>query len=174
MAFAPSFESSQIIGLPMNIVLTDDSSGSDGTISSRRIYITDYNGNSVVPPGNANPVYILWPYANSTITLTNILPTQDMAFFIQVDWLNVSNAVLYSETKLQNFTLYSESFYYSLTQQQTGNPSIIQDTSYYNNKMILRCSIDESSNAVLFNDISSAQSALNRAAFLIANENNFF
>jgi hypothetical protein len=172
MALTASFAATQTIGLPSKIYLSDTSTGSDVAITSRRVYLTDAAGNAVVPTGTTTS-YILWPYANSTITIDVL--EQDMALNVQVDWLNVSNAVLYTSTQTLGFTMYSEMFYYELTQSQTGIPLIIADTNYYQNKMILRCNIDEANQAITYaGDLYAAQSALDRAAYLIANQTLFF
>jgi hypothetical protein len=167
------FSASQTYGLPNIITLTDLHTGVDASVTGRKIYITDAAGNPVVPSGNPSPIFILWPIADATIDL-DILQ-YDMALKIIVTWDNVSNVALYTDTNYYAFTLFSETFYYGLTQQQTSNPNIIQDTNYYNSKMILRCSIDEANNAIQYaSDLVSAQGALDRANFLITNQNDFF
>lgn len=174
MALSPlSFTATQVIGQPSNIVLTDTSGGSDVAVTGRVVRILNAAGNPVVPTGNPSSIFILWPIANATITL-NVLPT-DASYSVQVDWVNVSNAVLYTLTQKFSFTLYSETFYYSLTQLQSASPGIVQDVNYYTNKLILRCSIDEANQAIAYaGDLFSAQSALNRAAYLIQNQNTAF
>lgn len=172
MAFVPAFSSSQMIGVPTNINLADNSTGSDGAITQRQVIITTALGTNLVPAGNASPSIIPWALANSTISL-NVLPN-DMALSITVNWCNVGGTILYTLTQLYCYTLYSETFYYGLTQNQTSTPNIVNDTSYYNSKMILRCSIDEANNSVIFNDIVSSQNALSRALYLITNQNDFF
>ena len=49
MSFSPAFTASQSAATPSTVVFTDTSTGSDGSIASRRIYVTDNNGNAVVP-----------------------------------------------------------------------------------------------------------------------------
>jgi hypothetical protein len=101
-----------------------------------------------------------------------------MALDITVEWLNVSNTVLYTTTSLEGFTLYNETFYYSLTQAQAmiSNPSYIaQDTNYYNNKMKLRIFIDSGNQAIAIgNDITSAQECYDAATYIVSNQQNFF
>lgn len=172
MSFSPSFLASQSLGSPSVINLQDTSTGSDVAIVSRRVYLTTDAGTFLVPSGTTTD-YITWAYINATTSIDVL--ENDMCLSVLVQWLDVSNNVLYSSTQLCVFTLYSETFYYGLTQNQTSVPDIINDTNYYNNKMILRCSIDEANNATYYGlDIYSAQSALNRAAYLIANQNDFF
>ncbi len=167
-----TFAASQTIGFPNIITLTDQHVGTDAAVTGRKVYLTTAAGTYLVPSGTSTD-YVLWAIANSSINLDVL--TTDMALNIRVDWIDVSNNVLYTKTILFDFTMYSETFYYGLTQNQTSYPNIVDDTNYYNNKMKLRCSIDEANNSVTYgSDIYSSQSALDRAAYLIANQNNFF
>jgi hypothetical protein len=175
MPLTPNFAASQTIGIPSTISLLDSSTGSDVVITSRRVSLINNLGNYVTAAGTfTTATYTTWAYASSSTSIV-CMPTQDAAFSITVDWLNVSGSVLYTKTVLYDFTLYSETFYYGLTQNQTSEPNIVNDTNYYNNKMILRCNIDEANNAVAYGgDITSSQAALDRAAYMIANENEYF
>lgn len=169
-----TFAASQTYGLPSIVTLTDTHVGTDVLVTGRKIYVTDSAGNPVVPEGNPSTIFILWPLSDGDTIDLDILPV-DMALKIIVTWVNVSDTALYTDTNYYAFTLYSETFYYELTQNQTSDPNIIQDQNYYMNKMILRCSIDEANNAILYaSDLISAQSALNRALQLISNENDYF
>lgn len=174
MPLVPNFTASQTIGLPSIISLVDTSTGSDVLITSRRVALIDSQGNYITAAGTfTTPTYTTWAYASSSTSIDCL--TTDMALLITVDWLNVGGSVLYTKTTLYDFTMYSETFYYGLTQNQTSSPNIVNDTNYYNNKMILRCNIDEANNAVTYgSDIVSSQAALDRAAYLIANENDYF
>jgi len=175
MPLTPSFSVSQTVGNPSVIVVTDTSTGSDGAVTSRRVYLEDYEGNYVVPSG-VTTNYIPWPLSSPTISIDCL--TEDAALQVTVQWLNVSNTVLYSSSSLEGFTLYNETFYYSLTQAQAmvSNPSYIaQDTNYYNNKMKLRLFIDSGNQAIsIGNDITSAQICYDSATFIVNNQQNFF
>lgn len=175
MPLTPSFSSSQIIGQPSSIVLTDTSTGSDVAVVKRRVYLVNYLGENVVPSGTTTS-YIDWNILDSSITIDCL--TEDSALNVTVQWLNVSNVVLYSATDLKGYTLYNETFYYSLTQAQSAasNPSnIIQDTVYYTNKMKLRVLIDSGNQAItLGDDIASAQQCYNGATYLTNNQDLFF
>lgn len=167
-----SFSASQIIGNPSVITLVDTHTGVDAAVTQRRAYLQTALATYLVPSGTITS-YVQWAIANSSISI-DALP-QDYALSIRVDWLDVNNVVLYTVTTLFDFTMYSETFYYGLTQNQTSTPNIVNDTNYYNNKMILRCNIDEANNAVTYgSDITSSQAALDRAAYMIANENDYF
>lgn len=175
MPLTPSFSVSQSVGQPSVIEITDTSTGSDLAVTSRRVYLEDYEGNNVVPSG-VTTLYIPWPLSSPTISIDCL--TEDAALQVTVQWLNVSNTVLYISSSLEGFTLYNESFYYSLTQAQAmvSNPSYIaQDTNYYNNKMKLRLFIDSGNQAIsLGNDITSAQICYDSATYIVNNQQNYF
>ena len=152
-------------------MLTDTSTGSDAAITSRRVYLTNSDGDYVVPTGNSTN-YVEWPYADSSITIDCL--TEDTALSVRVDWLDVSNGILYTKTILCGFTGYNEAFYYQLTQGQISS-NIINDTTYYNNKMNLRVAIDSGNQAIeVGEDIFSAQSCYDIATNLRLNENFYY
>lgn len=172
MSFTPSFTTSQTLGSPSIVNYQDTSVGSDINITQRRVFLNTALATYIVPTGTSTS-YIQWGIAQSSIAI-NVLQV-DMCLLVLVEWLDIGNNVLYSATQLCIYTLYSENFYYGLTQNQTSSPNIVNDTNYYNNKMILRCSIDEANNAAVYgNDILSSQSALDRAQELIDNQYKYF
>jgi hypothetical protein len=172
MALTPNFTASQNSGLPSTIVLTDTSTGSDVTITQRRVYLVQANGTNLVPTGTTTD-YIQWSIANATISL-DVLP-EDAALSILVQWLNVSNVVVQSKTTSFAFTAYNETFYYGLTQSQVANSNLTASSNWYQNKMTLRVEIDSASQAIIFaSDIFTAQAALNRATYISSNSNYFF
>lgn len=168
----PNFTGTQQIGLPNCVYLTDTSTGSDVTIIEKRVYITDVENNYLVPSGTTTD-YVVWALVDSTISIDCL--TQDTAAFVRVDWLNVSGGVVETKTILCDFRLYNLQESFQLTQQLVGNPNIIQDTNYWNNKMILRVNIDDSVEAVsIGGNQRVAQSALNRATYMTTNQTMFF
>lgn len=181
MAITVSFTVNQVVGSPENIVLVDTSTGSDVLAVSRRIYITNSAGAYLTegPTVSTTSAYTEWPIADgATITLENIL-SQDSALNVTLTYVNVSGGSVASDTSLEGFTMYNETFYYSLTQAQaTQNqppPMIIQDSNYYMNKIILRENIDDGNQAILYgDDITTAQSAYDRATYQVLNQNLFF
>lgn len=177
MAITVSFQTSQVVGNPQNIVLVDTSQGTDVTAVARRIFIATQSGSNLVPSGTTTN-YILWPLgAGSTITL-NVL-AQDSALNVTLEYVNVSGGVVAFDTVLEGFTLYNETFYYSLTQAQAMQnqppPMIIQDSDYFTNKSILRTQIDDGNQAIaLGNDITTAQAAYDRATYMVSHQQLFF
>ena len=167
MALTPLFNASQSSGLPSTINIVDVSTGSDNAITQRRVFLQQSDGTYLVPTGTSTN-YVPWAYANSSIAINCL--SQDTALSITVQWLNVSNTVLYSLTTAYGFTAYNETFYYGLTQQQIANPGIINDTNYFNNKMALRVYIDSGNQAISFaSDIFSAQFCYDQATNLVTN-----
>jgi hypothetical protein len=172
MALTPAITVSQEIGDESILTITDESTGSDGAIAARRVYLQLADGSYLKPSGNTTD-YILWAYANSSIDIDVL--GRDYAIFITVFWVNSSGNTLYSKSGNYLFTLYSEQFLYGLTQAQAANYPIIQDQNYYQNKGMLITEIDSASNAVsIGGDILAAQNCLDRAAYMIANQNDFF
>lgn len=175
MPLVPNFSTSQTAGSPSVINIQDTSTGSDGAVTQRRVYLVDWQGNYVVPSGTTTS-YVQWPLAQTSISIDCL--SEDMALSITVEWLNVSNVALYNKTEMVGFTLYNESFYYSLTQAQAAASTpttILQDTTFLKNKSNLRLFIDSGDQAVtLASDIVSAQQCYNLASNLTNNQDFYF
>jgi len=172
MSLTPNFTASQSSGTPSIITLTDTSTGSDGTIAKRRVYLLQANGTFLVPAGTTTD-YIDWNLAQASIDL-NVL-SQDSALSITVQWLTSGNVVVTAKTTSFAFTAYNETFYYGLTESQVANSNLSASTNWYQTKLILRVEIDSADQAITFaSDIYSAQAALNRATFISTNQALFF
>jgi hypothetical protein len=172
MPISPSFTASQNSGTPNLIFLTDTSTGSDVTITKRRIYLLQSNGTYLVPAGT-NTDYIEWALVDTTISLNVLI--QDTALSITVQWLTAGNVEVASVTTSFAFTAYNETFYYGLTESQVANANLTASTNWYQTKMILRVELDSAYQAISFaSDIFSAQAALNRATFISTNQSYFF
>jgi len=181
MAITVSFSTTQTIGEPQNIIITDSSVGTDVTAVTRRVYLVDNLGNYITESGSYTYVaYTEWPLADGN-TLTLDVLTQDMALNVTLSYVTSGGAVANGATltTLCGFTLYNETFYYSLTQAQASQssppPTIIQDSNYYTNKTILRTNIDAGNQAIsLGDDITSAQSCYDLATYMTNNQADFF
>lgn len=172
MALTPSFTASQNSGTPNIITLTDTSTGSDVTITKRRVFLLQSNGQYLTPTGTTTN-YIDWSLADISINLDVL--TQDTALSVTVQWLTASNVVVVNKTTSFAFTAYNETFYYGLTEDQVANTSLTSSNDWYQNKMILRVELDSATQAISFaSDIFSAQAALNRATYISTNSNYFF
>jgi hypothetical protein len=175
MPLTPNFSTSQQAGLPSNVIITDTSTGSDVAIVSRRVFLVNYAGEYVVADGTTTN-YTVWPLAQSSISIDCL--TEDTALSVTVNYVDAGGVTLYTKTSLAGFTLYNETFYYSLTQGQAAisNPSyILQDNTYFQNKSKLRCLIDSGNQSVTLGyDITSAQICYDLATAMVSNQNLFF
>ena len=172
MPLSPNFTASQNSGTPNLIFLTDTSTGSDGTITKRRIYLLQSNGTYLVPAGTVTD-YIEWALVDVTTSLNVLI--QDTALSITVQWLSAANVVVANKTTSFAFTAYNETFYYGLTESEVANANLTASTNWYQTKMILRVELDSAYQAISFaSDIFSAQAALNRATFISTNQSYFF
>jgi hypothetical protein len=176
MAFNGAFTISQGTD-PSSFTVNDTSTGTDAALTDRQIYLQLADGTYLTPSGSSTN-YIDFPLsAGSSITLVGILP-RDYAISITVNWISsapLPSPSTYTETNSYCFTQYSEQFYYTLTQQQVANPTIVNDTFYYGNKGILRTQIDSAAQAVSQgNDIANSQFCLDLAYNLISNSNDYF
>ena len=147
MPLSPNFTASQNSGTPNLIFLTDTSTGSDGTITKRRIYLLQSNGTYLVPTGTVTN-YIEWALVDVTTSLNVLI--QDTALSITVEWLTASNVVVANKTTSFAFTAYNETFYYGLTESQVANANLTASTNWYQTKMILRVELDSAYQAISF------------------------
>jgi hypothetical protein len=175
MPLTPNFSTSQQAGLPSNVIITDTSTGSDVAIVSRRVFLVNYAGEYVVADGTTTN-YTVWPLAQSSISIDCL--SADAALSVVVNWVDAGGVTLYTKTSLAGFTLFNETFYYSLTQGQAAisNPSyILQDNTYFQNKSRLRVLIDSGNQAVTLGyDITTAQECYDLATYMVNNQNNLF
>ena len=172
MAYTPDFSTSQTLGSTSKINFVDTSSGVDAAITSRRVYMQTAAGTYLVQKNTAT-TYEIWALGSSTITL-DILD-KDYALLITVQWVDVNAAVLYSKQYTLGFTLFNETFDYSLTQQLSGNPLLVNDSNFFPNKSDLRDFIDAGNQAVTFaSDSFSAQQCYDRATNLRLSSQYFF
>jgi hypothetical protein len=172
MPLSPNFTASQNSGTPNLIFLTDTSTGSDVTITKRRIYLLQSDGTYLVPAGTTTD-YIEWALVDVTISLNVLI--QDTALSVTVQWLSAANVVVATKTTSFAFTAYNETFYYGLTESQVANANLTASTNWYQTKMILRVELDSAYQAISFaSDIFSSQAALNRATYISTNQSFFF
>jgi hypothetical protein len=151
----PNFSAAQPLGTPAIIQVTDTSTGSDGAVTQRRVYLRDSAGNNVLPEGTSTD-YVQWAYADTSIDIDCL--TKDYALKLTVQWLNVSNVVLYDKEQILGFTSFNEDFAYSLTQMLTANPLRVNDSGFLQNFSNLRNYIDSGNQALeRQSDMFSAQ-----------------
>ena len=172
MAFDPIFSISRT---PLNdalVIATDDSTGVDSNITQRRITLTDSAGNTLVVSGTTTS-YNEWPLITNPISLDLLIT--DTAVSILVEWLDVSNVVLYESTESYCLANYSKSFLYYLEQSQSLTPNIVQDANYSANLANLWAAVRGAINAIEEgNDLAASQNALNRANNYRLNQSLYF
>ena len=172
MALSVSFTAGQTPSSPNLVGLVDTTTGTDAAVVSRRIYITDAGGNAVVPSGTTT-AYIEWGNFPATTTISLNILTEDMALNIRVDWINISNAVLYSDENTFCFDEYLKQFAYELVQGLV--PPVTLDTNYAENLAKLWVAIKGAENSVTFaNDIQASQNCLNQGTYLKTYQQLFF
>ena len=168
MALTPSFTIGQTTD-PSQLVFTDTSTGSDGTITDRKIQIFNSAGNQIA----GSPFD--WPIADASITIAPL--TADLAINVQVNWNNSGGFTIYTKSQLFAAVQFAEQFYYNLTQQQaaTTNLSILNDLPYFENKSNLRTFIDSAVQAIEVGiDIFSAQFCISLYQQYLNNPNLYF
>lgn len=174
MAIVQNFTSSQVLGSPNEIVLTDTSTGTDVAVVSRRVTLTDKNGDTYVETGTTT-TYEVWANFPGTTTITLDVLSSDKALNVKVDWVDVSGNVLYTKTVLTLFYLYAREYRIFLVKSQSSRKGLVDLANFYYNSIRLNCSIKEAIVSIEdMDDISSAQSALDRAKKLINNPSYFF
>lgn len=175
MALSVDFSTSQTPGSPGDINFQDDSTGTDVAVTQRRIYIQTSNGEYLVEEGVVTE-YNPWTGfpGTTTITLSDIL-SADAGCRVVVQWLNVSNTVLYDKTKYYGFNCYNEDFDYSLTQNVAANKLLINDKNFWGNKSKLRTLIDSGDQAIArASDINACQQCYDMATELRLNAQYYF
>lgn len=172
MAFTQNFSIAQGVDVT-SFTLTDTSTGSDPAIVSRHVFLTKADGTYLVPNGTTTS-YIDFPLSqNNTLNLVGILQV-DYCLNIVVNWVDTNGNTLYTKNGIYLFTGNSELFYYGLTQQQSANPNIVRDNYFYSNKLQLRVEIDSANQALNYSNQIAAQQCLDRAKYMITNQNDFF
>jgi len=169
MAFNGDYSVSQGLD-PTSFTLTDTSTGSDPSLVTRTISLFQADGSLL--GGSA----ISWPYSDgSTKALTGYL-SRDFALNIVVDWTSSSPlpSSTYTKSAYYGFTGNTNYFIYNLIQDIAAQPSILNDAGYYENLSKLQTEVDSCALAISFADLFNAQSALDRAFYIMSNQQFFF
>lgn len=148
-------------GLPGTVVITDTSTGEDANITQRAVYLRNSKGQFVVPEGTTTD-YILWDIDDTSIDIDVL--TKDMALTVIVQWLDVTDVVLYDKTLLSCLSAYSVQFDYGLISALAQNFKRTTDMRFDEMRFQLRLHVDDANQAVtLGGDIVSAQASLDLA-----------
>jgi hypothetical protein len=177
MAFNGTFEVTQTSDIT-SLVITDTSSYSgegQGTFSGRQIRLYKVDTTTLVPEGTTTS-YIDFPFsAGSSIAITGVL-LNDYSLSANVVW--ISNAPqpgsVYTATEVVTFLNYINDFIYGKVQQLAASPSLLSDTNWQNSMKTMYNEKENAEQATLYDDQFAAQMAIDRAYYLINNENMFF
>lgn len=162
---------SQSASTPSSLTVTDNSTGLSGTITQRRVYVSNAYGEFLTGNGVVN--YTEWALAEASIVL-DIL-TEDIGALIKVEWLNVSNVVVDEVENTYPLAEYNKQFLYYLAGLQGLTPGVYQDSNYSGNIAIFWTNIIAGINAVEYgNDIAAGQNCFNRATEMRNNQNLYF
>lgn len=174
MPLSVAISTSQIYGSPSLITFNDDSTGSDGSVAARRIYLTDENGDDIVEEG-ITTAYNLWSGFPATTSITLDLFLRDTAFSGRVDWVDSGGTVLYTIPVLSHSPMYAKDYYIFLIKSQQSNRKLKDHANFWPNTLRLIGEIKFAYDSLnLMSDVSACQSSLDRAAELINNPANFF
>ena len=173
MPFVASATATQPVGEPSVVTVEDTSTGSDGDITTRRVYLRQADGSFLVPDG-VDTYYTPFPLGSDTIDIDAL--DKDYCLDVIVEWLDTNGDVLYDDTlEAQGFTSYNEDFDYGLTQQLTGNPLLFNDNKFFQEKSNLRTYIDSGDQAAeRATDIYGAQQCYDLATNLRLNSQYYF
>lgn len=158
------------------LTFTDTSTGSDVTVTERRIYLQKYDQTYLVPVGTTTD-YIVWPIADNSITLTDILD-KDYALDITVVWVAPipDPAGTYEAEQLTEFDAYAWVFAGALLAQKSARyPNIVNDTSFNLNEANFLTAIRQAEKAVTrLQNIGLAQAALDITYYMRINTLYYF
>ena len=173
MALVASFTATESLANNNEITLNDTSTGSDGTITTRRVYIQLANGNWLTEAGESTTsAYEEWDYADSSIVLDVL--TESTACTITVQWL-AGSTVVYTVTEEYCFNLYDYLFMLQVLQGNTSSPNQIQDTAFYTHSIQFMVNLFNEENAITYaGDTYSSQNAMNQNNLMITNEGFYF
>lgn len=177
MAFTGLFSVTQTSDIT-SLVITDDSSYASegqGTFSTRQIRLYKVDTTTLVPEGTTT-TYIDFPFsAGNSITVTGVLLT-DYSLSANVVWLSNSPqpGSTYTATEVVTFLNYINDFIYGKVQQLAASPSLLNNTQWQDSMQIMYNEKENAEQATLYDDQFAAQSAINRAFYLINNENMYF
>lgn len=169
MAFNGNFtavQSSDISGF----TITDTSSGADGGLTDRQVFIYTVSGALLTG------AVIDWPIANGPLVLTGILP-KDYSLSILVNWISSSplpSPSTYSKTSINTFTGNTYYFLLGLIQEIAAQQGITNDNQFLVNMNILYTYLDNANLSQAYNNQGNAQENLDLAFGMMSNKNLFF
>lgn len=168
MALVPSVTVSNNSVSTNTFTLVDTSTGSDGAIASRQIFIY------LVDNSQAAGSPVSFPLSAGSSISPSIL-TQDFAYSITVNWLDGSGNALYTFSIIGVFTGFLEWFYYGLVQSIAAQSNIQNDQVFTTNLGRLRTYIDSANQSIsIGGSIYNAQNMILLAQQLQQNSTLYF
>jgi len=165
----PNFTCSQIIGAPSEIVFEDTSTGTDALVTGRRIYLQTNLGTYIVPSGTATS-YIEWLLATNPYTVDVL--TTDYALTVLVQWIDVTDVVLYEKTLVYVLQRFNIEFNYSLTYSEANGNASLNSANWLKGRMQLLLSIEDADSAIAqASSITDSQAAIDRGTYIRLNPN---
>lgn len=117
--------------------------------------------------------YMYWPYVDSSITY-DLLP-KDMPLTVTVNWLGVTNNVLYTKVLPYVFVRFNTEFDYSLSYSEANGNASINSANWLTKRMQLRVAINDANNAMSeSSSIADSFAACERGTSLRLNPNSFY
>jgi len=166
MPLTVNFVASTNITTPTILNLSDTSTGTDGTITQRYVFLQKADGTYLVPTGTTTN-YIVWAIASSTTALSVL--ASDYALNITVQWL-AGTTVVYTKTTLYEFNTNARVLRIQLLKALAANPNQVNSANYFSALSRLSTYIDGANEAVLLaGDITLAQLCNNNAAVYVNN-----
>lgn len=149
-------------------VLTDTSTGTDGTVT--RLVVTIYDAANIQIPGSP----FSFPYTlNAAYNISGL--TQDIAVNIVVSWNNVGGVSQATTSQIFVFTGFLEWFYYGLIQQVSAQNRLLVDRNFFENLSKLRTLIDSANQSITIGaSIFNAEAMILLAQYMSQNINLFF
>lgn len=173
MALTVNFTSSESLSSNNLVTFTDTSTGTDLTITTRRIYIRLANGNWLTTAGESTTsAYESWSYSLATIQLD--LLSRSTTANVTVEWY-AGASLVYTKTILMEWDLYDYVFLFGLLSAQTSFPAVNDNQGYWPNSFAMITNLFQSESAVTnMDDLYSSQAALDRNQYFIDNQSMFF
>ena len=139
MALSPAYSISNNDSVTSEFVLTDLSTGSDSSISTRQLLLYDVSNTLVAT--------VPFPLSAGNSITPSIL-TEDYAYNSVMQWLDSGGNVLYTLSQIGCFTGFLEWFFYSLIQYLSAQPNVINDTEYLQQMSNLELFINSANKAI--------------------------
>lgn len=176
MPLSVAITAAQSLGTPSIIILTDASTGTDGTITNRKVYLRTATNQYLTETQQSSSTVAFenWPISDGVTINLDVL-TEATTLEVTVVWTTGAGTTVYELTDVIAFTNQDYIFQLGILASQTSTPGVLQDVNYYNSFIQFIVNLDNAEVAAATgDDLYSSQSALNRNQIMIDNEQMFF